>query len=72
MRERLEEMTALAQSHLAEAQIRQKTWYDQSARERQFEPGQKVLVMLPSHESKLLAKWQGPYEVKKKLGTHHL
>ncbi len=68
MRERLEEMTALAQSHLAEAQIRQKTWYDQSARERQFEPGQKVLVMLPSHESKLLAKWQGPYEVKKKLG----
>ncbi len=68
MRERLEEMTALAQSHLAEAQTRQKTWYDQSAHERQFEPGQKVLVMLPSHESKLLAKWQGPYEVKKKLG----
>ncbi len=37
--------------------------------ERQFEPGQKVLVMLPSHESKLLAKWQGPYEVKRKLGS---
>ncbi len=55
MLECLEKMTALAQSHLAEAQIRQKTWYDQSARERQFEPGQKVLVMLPSHESKLLS-----------------
>ncbi len=69
MRERLEKMTALAQSNLVEAQTRQKTWYDQSARERQFEPCQKVLVMLPSHESKLLAKWQGPYEVKRKLGS---
>lgn len=69
MRERLEKMTALAQSHLAEARTRQKTWYDQSARERSFEPGQKVLVMLPSHESKLLAKWQGPYEVRRKLGV---
>ncbi|XP_068073009.1 uncharacterized protein [Danio rerio] len=68
MRERLQKMSALAQSHLAEAQTRQKTWYDQSARERQFKPGQKVLVMLPSHESKLLAKWQGPYEIKRKLG----
>ncbi|KAL1254106.1 hypothetical protein QQF64_016335 [Cirrhinus molitorella] len=68
MRERLEKMTALAQVHLKEAQTHQKTWYDQSARERRFEPGQKVLVMLPSHESKLMAKWQGPYEVKRKLG----
>uniref|UniRef100_A0A672LSQ7 PUM-HD domain-containing protein n=1 Tax=Sinocyclocheilus grahami TaxID=75366 RepID=A0A672LSQ7_SINGR len=42
MRERLEKMTALAQSHLAEAQSRQKTWYDQSARERSFEPDIKV------------------------------
>ncbi|KAL1279482.1 hypothetical protein QQF64_026155 [Cirrhinus molitorella] len=25
-------------------------------------------VMLPSHESKLLAKWQGPFKVKRKLG----
>ncbi|XP_043083900.1 uncharacterized protein LOC122330719 [Puntigrus tetrazona] len=68
MRERLQRMSALAQSHLAEAQTRQKMWYDKSSRERQFEPGQKVLVMLPSQESKLLAKWQGPYEVRRKLG----
>lgn len=56
MRERLEKMSALAQSHLAEAQTCQKTWYDQSARERSFEPGQKVLVMLLSNESKLLVR----------------
>lgn len=68
MRERLERMTAMAQSHLAEAQTRQKTWYDKTARDRSFEPGEKVLIMLPSQESKLLAKWQGPFEVKRKLG----
>lgn len=30
--------------------------------------GQKVLVMLPSQESKLLAKWQGPFDFRRKLG----
>ncbi|KAL1271128.1 hypothetical protein QQF64_030146 [Cirrhinus molitorella] len=68
MRERLEAMTKLAQAHMAEAQRHQKSWYDRSAGERSFSPGQKVLVMLPSHESKLLAKWQGPFEIKRKLG----
>ncbi|KAM9757960.1 uncharacterized protein ACNS7B_005079 [Menidia menidia] len=68
MRERLQKMTALAQQHMAEAQKYQKVWYDKSARRRTFVPGQKVLVMLPSSESKLLAKWQGPFEVTKQLG----
>lgn len=68
MRERLQKMTTLAQNHLAEARERQRTWYDPLARERNLEVGKKVLIMLPSQESKLLAKWQGPYEVKKRLG----
>ncbi|XP_026050763.1 uncharacterized protein LOC113037671 [Carassius auratus] len=68
MRERLQKMTGLAQNHLAEAREKQKTWYDPLARERDLEVGTKVLVMLPSRESKLLAKWQGPYEIKKRLG----
>ncbi len=68
MRERLEKMRALAQTHLAEAQRHQKTWYDQLARERGFDVGEKLLVMLPSQENKLLAKWQGPFEIKNQLG----
>ncbi len=68
MREQLQSMTTLAQNHLAEAREQQKTWYDSLARERNLEDGKKVLVMLPSQESKLLAKWQGPYEIKKHLG----
>lgn len=68
MRDKLEKMSALAQEHMAEAQHRQKTWYDRNARHRTFQPGQKVLVMLPSESSKLLAKWQGPFEITKQLG----
>lgn len=68
MREKLQRMSQLAEAHMSEAQQHQKAWYDQSARQRGFEPGQKVLVMLPTSDSKLLAKWQGPFEVQKKLG----
>ncbi|XP_035988756.1 uncharacterized protein LOC118561082 [Fundulus heteroclitus] len=68
MREKLEKMSELAQQHMAEAQKYQKTWYDRSARHRTFSPGQKVLVMLPSCDNKLLAKWQGPFQVVKQLG----
>ncbi|KAL0188271.1 hypothetical protein M9458_015370, partial [Cirrhinus mrigala] len=68
MREHLQRMTTLAQNHLAEAREQQKTWYDPQTRQRNLEVAQKVLIMLPSQESKLLAKWQGPYEVKRRLG----
>lgn len=68
MWEHLEKMAVVAQSHLTDAKTRQKTWYDQSTQERSFDPGQQVLVMLPSHKSKQLVKLQGPYVVRRKLG----
>ncbi|CAL9691326.1 unnamed protein product [Knipowitschia caucasica] len=68
MRERLEGMSTLSQENLKEAQHKQKTWYDQKAKQRVFSPGQKVLLLLPTTENKLLAKWHGPYEVTKQVG----
>lgn len=68
MRDRLEKDCELAQSHMAEAQQRQKFWCDQAAWQRSLNPGQKVLVLLPSDNNKLLAKWQGPFEIPRKLG----
>lgn len=68
MREKLDNL-ALAQDNMAAAQHQQRTWYDWIAPERGFYPGQKVLVTLPTKERKLLAKWQGPFEVIKKLGS---
>ena len=67
MRERLERMTQLAQTNASQAQQGQKTWYDNHARFRSFEPGDKVLVLLPTDTSKFLAQWKGPYHVVKQI-----
>uniref|UniRef100_A0A674PL68 Integrase catalytic domain-containing protein n=1 Tax=Takifugu rubripes TaxID=31033 RepID=A0A674PL68_TAKRU len=74
MRERLTAVTAMAQDDLRQAQHRQKSWYDRSARTRRFQPGDRVLLLLPSSDNKLLAKWQGPYTVTRKMGavTHEI
>ncbi|KAL5517922.1 hypothetical protein EMCRGX_G003566, partial [Ephydatia muelleri] len=45
----------------------QKRWYDRNAREKTLEPGDKVLVLLPTSSNKLLAQWQGPYTVEKRV-----
>ncbi len=42
--------------------------YNRGTRLRKFAPGDKVLVLLPTSSSKLLAKWQGPFEVTRRVG----
>lgn len=44
-------------------------YYDRKARTRQYEVGDKVLVLLPSNTSKLLAQWKGPFEIIEKVGN---
>ncbi|KAK7938780.1 hypothetical protein WMY93_002106 [Mugilogobius chulae] len=68
MRERLSKYLEEAEKNLQQAQKAQKAWYDRQARSREFLPGQKVLLLLPSSTHKLLAKWQGPYVVSRKMG----
>ena len=63
MRERFKKMSCMVQENLEAAQKVQKRWYDQNARQRQFEAGDQVLVLLPTSKNKLVAQWQGPYEV---------
>ena len=58
----------IVQENLERAQHRQKTWYDQRARETQLEEGEQVLVLLPTRSEKLLTKWKGPYKVTKRIG----
>uniref|UniRef100_A0A3P9KG95 Gypsy retrotransposon integrase-like protein 1 n=1 Tax=Oryzias latipes TaxID=8090 RepID=A0A3P9KG95_ORYLA len=76
MRERLAKYREEAEVNQREAQRSRKTWYDQQARHRELLPGQKVLLLLPSCTSKLLAKWQGPYTILRRMGpvtyeVHH-
>ena len=63
VQEKLDKMTVLVEENLKEAQQTQKQWYDQKAHERKFQTHDQVLVLFPSSTSKLLAQWQGPYEV---------
>ena len=64
IQERLTKMAELVKDNMEKAQEK---WYDLNARERSFEVGEKVLVLLPTSTHKLLAQWQGPYDVVKKI-----
>ena len=68
MREKLDKMTELVQENLSRAQCYQKTWYDCTARVREFGVGDRVVVLLPTSTHKLRAQWQGPYTIVRKFG----
>jgi hypothetical protein len=48
IRERLEKMAEVVQENLSKAQRQQKEWYDKNARSWEFQPGDQVLVLLPT------------------------
>ena len=67
IRENLETMADIVKTNLENAQESQKKWYDKNARERVFQEGEQVLVLLPTSSNKLLAQWQGPNKVTRKV-----
>ena len=67
LQERLQETYAIAQEELKKAGINSAKYRQGKAKLRKLEPGNKVLLLLPTSSNKLLAQWQGPFEVKKKL-----
>ncbi len=69
IQEKLAKMSEIVSENLTKAQTTQKRWYDRNARERKLEVEDNVLVLLPSSTNKLLAKWQGPYPVKKVISS---
>ena len=68
MREKLKDMSEIVQGNITKEQGKQKQWYDRGARLREFKIGDPVLVMLPTSSNKLLAQWQGPYQVVERMG----
>ncbi|MGL5119019.1 MAG: reverse transcriptase family protein, partial [Plesiomonas shigelloides] len=67
-RKRLHTVWEFAKKSLSTVQERMKTRYDKGALQRFFQPGDKVLVLLPIPGSSLKAKFVGPYEILAKLG----
>ena len=68
LRAKLHTLGKLSRENLLSAQERQQRLYNRGARLRNFTPGDKVLVLLPTSSSKLLAKWQGPFVVTRRVG----
>ena len=62
LRERLDNTMKIAQEELLKSWKKNKTLYDRRAKRREFQEGDKVLLLLPTDTNKLLMQWKGPYE----------
>ncbi len=68
LREKLHTLGWLKMKNLLQAQECQSHIYNRGTQSREFAPGEKVLLLLPISNSKLLAKWQGPFVVTRWVG----
>lgn len=68
LQERLAESAKIAAQNADISASRYKSYFDVKSQDRQFQPGDEVLVLLPSDTSKLLIAWKGPYKVLEKKG----
>jgi len=67
-RERLRHALDFANTQAVEERSKAKVWYDRRARLSTFQPGDKIMVLLPLQGKPLHAKYQGPYSVEQQLG----
>ncbi|XP_067305997.1 uncharacterized protein [Pseudorasbora parva] len=68
MRERIDRVMPLVRENLSKAQQAQQRHYDRAAQPREFQPGDRVMVLVPSSACKFLASWKGPYTVLERMG----
>ncbi len=68
MRERIDRVMPLVREHLFKAQQAQQRHYNRAAQPREFQPGDRVMVLVPNSACKFLASWQGPYTVTERTG----
>ena len=68
VRGRMAQIWPLVREHLGRAQQAQARVYNRGAQLRTFNPGDQVLVLVPTSECKFLAKWQGPYDIIDRVG----
>lgn len=66
-KDRLRKACQFAKQNLEGTQKSMKTWYDRKSKERNFSPGDKVLVLLPVKDNCLSARYHGPYTITTKI-----
>ena len=65
LRERLDDTMKIALEELKRSQAKNKRLYDRGAKRRAFQVGDKVLILLPTDNNKLLLQWCGPFVVER-------
>ena len=68
LHKRMLDARQIVREHLKQEQQKQKTWHDKKGRELNLKEGDQVLLLLPDSSAKFTRKWQGTFEVQKKLG----
>ena len=63
LKEKLESTMQLVKENLKKSQGRYKHYFDKKAKQRNAKIGDKVLVLLPTKNNKLVMQWKGPYAV---------
>ena len=69
LRNRIDETMQNAHAELQKSSARYAKYYNQKARHREFQVGDKVLLLLPTDRNKLLLQWKGPFEVISKISS---
>ena len=70
LQERLNATCDMARKELTKASAKYKRHFDVRAKERRFECGDRVLLLLPTSSNKLIMQWRGPYEVVKRVARN--
>ena len=68
-RERLHKACDMAKENLAVAQGKMKSWCDKRTKQRYFQKGDKVLVLLPVLGQPFQSKYYGPYIIDRKINA---
>ena len=63
LREDMEKALAIADSCAKDKQAQYAFQYNKKAKHKEFEVGEKVIVLYLSSTNKLISQWQGPYDV---------
>lgn len=69
LKAKLRRLGEWARANLQRAQDAQKWRYDEKDMPREFAPGDQVLLLIPSSDVKLMARWQGPFKERRRVGT---
>ena len=69
LHERLEGTCELARQELERSKSKQKTYYNKKARQRTYEVGDEVLLLIPTDHNKILMQWKGSFKIKEKLNS---